>query len=217
MNPASRKKLVRTTILVVGFLALCVGLALIVYNWMLSQTLNDLSKAAEGHRKNAPFMTSPDDVVDMMLELSDLDSDDVVYDLGCGDGRILIAAALKYRCRGVGYEYDPEIAKLARERVEKAGLADLVTIHQGDIFEIPRDELNKATVVTLYLLEWMNNKLIPQLLELDEGKVIVSHDWGLEGYKPERTEQVIPKDDPEKLKHLVHMWKTPLKPISNSQ
>lgn len=146
-----------------------------------------------------------------MLVLGQVDQSDVVYDLGCGDGRIVITAAQRYGCRGVGYEYDPEIAELARRNAKQAGVEHLVTIHQRDIFTIDRAELNQATVITLYLLDWMNDKLIPQLESLDDGKFIVSHSWGLKGIDPEHTEEFQSTDSTRPPLHEIHVWTTPLK------
>jgi SAM-dependent methyltransferase len=161
--------------------------------------------------KNAPYIPSPQDVVDRMLELADLDEHDVVYDLGCGDGRIVITAAKRYRCRGIGFEYDPQIAELARETAKAAGVADLVTIEQRDIFTIEPAELNRASVITLYLLPWMNEKLQPRLAQLDRGKTIVSHEWDLPGAVPDHEEEMDSRDDDSEVRHRILTWTTPLR------
>ncbi|HZL90407.1 MAG TPA: class I SAM-dependent methyltransferase, partial [Pirellulaceae bacterium] len=140
-----------------------------------------------------------------------LDEHDVVFDLGCGDGRIVITAAKRYGCRGVGFEYDPKIAELARANVEKAGVADLVSIEQRDIFTIEPAELNQASAITLYLLPWMNEKLMPQLERLEPGKVILSHDWDLPGIEPDRIERLDSQFDNSRVEHRIYAWKTPLK------
>lgn len=160
---------------------------------------------------NAPYIPSPQDVVDRMLALADLDQDDVIYDLGCGDGRIVITAAKRYGCRGIGYEYDPQIAELARQNAKEQGVEHLVTIEQRDIFTIERDELNRASAITLYLLPWMNEKLLPTLCQLDPGKVIVSHSWDLPGYPPDHKVQMDSQDDDTPVAHEILVWKTPLK------
>ena len=160
---------------------------------------------------NAPYIPSPQDVVDKMLEAAELDEHDVVFDLGCGDGRIVITAAKRYGCRGVGFEYDPKIAELARANVEKAGVADLVSIEQRDIFTIEPAELNQASAITLYLLPWMNEKLMPQLERLEPGKVILSHDWDLPGIEPDRIERLDSQFDNSRVEHRIYAWKTPLK------
>jgi len=209
-RPVSRNPRIWIWLLLAG-MAITAFLVVVLINKRVADQSERLADAPQGHRKNAPFIVTPTDVVHLMLDVSDLSQDDVLYDLGCGDARILIAAAKRYRCQCVGYEYDPEIADLARERVQAAGLEDLITIHTQDIFQIPHDELNRATVITLYLLDWMNNKLIPQLSKLDADKLIVSHDWGLKGIAPDRTERIISRDDVERREHLIHVWKTPLR------
>lgn len=164
--------------------------------------------------RNAPYIPTPQDVVDRMLELANVDENDVVFDLGCGDGRIVITAAKRYGCRAVGFEYDAKIAELARENVRQQGVADLVTIEQRDIFTIEPAELNRASVITLYLLPWMNQKLKPNLARLDPGKVIVAHDWDLPGCKPDHSERMNSVDDDAAYEHGIFMWTTPLKETS---
>lgn len=162
---------------------------------------------------NAPYIPSPQDVVDTMLEAADLDKEDVVFDLGCGDGRIVITAAKRYGCRGIGFEYDPKIAELARANVAKEGLADLVTIEQRDIFTIEPAELNRASVITLYLLPWMNEKLQPTLERLKPGKVILSHDWDLPGIEPDRVVRMDSQFDDSSVEHRIYVWTAPLKKV----
>jgi hypothetical protein len=116
-------------------------------------------------------------------------------------------------CRGVGFEYDPKIAELARANAEKSGVADLVTIEQRDIFTIEPAELNRASVITLYLLPWMNEKLQPTLARLEPGKVILSHDWDLPGIKPDRIERLDSQFDDSRVEHRVYVWTTPLKHV----
>lgn len=160
--------------------------------------------------RNAPFITSSDAVVDKMVEMAELTSDDVAYDLGCGDGRIIITAALKTGCRGVGFEIDPEIAAKARENVKLHGVEGLVEIKQQDIFTV---DLKPANAVLFYLLPQMNKKLIPQLQQMRPGSRVISHDFGLGGdvsdVPPERTASVVGED--ELTAHQVHRWTTPLK------
>jgi SAM-dependent methyltransferase len=183
-------------------------LAVFGFQWWVERV-----NSAPPHRipKNAPFIPSPQDVVDRMLELAELDENDVVYDLGCGDGRIVITAAKRYGCRGIGFEYDAKIAELARENVRRQGVADLVTIEQRDIFTIETEELNRASAITLYLLPWMNDKLKPQLVQLGPGKVIVSHEWDLPGYEPDRAVRMESQDDRSDSQHRIFLWRTPLK------
>jgi cyclopropane fatty-acyl-phospholipid synthase-like methyltransferase len=134
------------------------------------------------------FWSTPDTRVRGMLELAKVGRDDTVYDLGCGDGRILIAAARDYGARGVGIEIDPELVRVARENARKAGVSDKVEIRQGNMFEV---DLSGATVVALYLLEHLNLRLRPRLQrELRPGARVVSHVFGMGDWKPDRQEMV---------------------------
>ncbi|HUE70330.1 MAG TPA: class I SAM-dependent methyltransferase [Pirellulaceae bacterium] len=216
-SPAPRKRRWRAVCLVAG-LAVLLGLWLGAkgYRWWLEGQIS--TGPPQRDAKNAPYIPSPQDVVDRMLELADLDASDVVYDLGCGDGRIVITAAKRYGCRGIGFEYDPQIAELARENAKAAGVADLVTIEERDIFTIEPAELNRASVITLYLLPWMNEKLQPRLAQLEAGKRIVSHEWDLPGATPDHEEEMESRDDDE-ARHRILTWTTPLSrpgPISTS-
>jgi SAM-dependent methyltransferase len=159
--------------------------------------------------RNAPFITSSDAVVDKMVELAELSPDDLAYDLGCGDGRIIITAALQTGCRGVGFDIDPQRVAEARENVKLHGVEHLVEIRQQDIFTL---DLKEADAVLFYLLPRMNKKLIPQFQEMRPGSRLISHDFGLGDIKdvpPEKTERV-GKGDKEEV-HQVHRWTTPLK------
>ena len=120
------------------------------------------------------FVPTQDPVVAGMLKLANVTKNDVVYDLGCGDGKIVIAAA-KLGARGVGVDIDPQRVKEASENAKAAGVSDRVQIIHGDIFD-PNLKIGDATVVTLYLLEWLNVKLMPRLKsELKPGTRIVSN------------------------------------------
>jgi ribosomal protein L11 methylase PrmA len=129
-------------------------------------------------------------VVDAMLRMAKVTKDDVVYDLGCGDGKIVIAAAVQYGARGVGIDIDPARVKDANAAVKAAGVEHLVTIVQGDIFD-PAVKIGDATVVTLYLLQRLNEQLKPRLLrELRPGTRIVSNAFHMGADWPaERTQQ----------------------------
>lgn len=137
---------------------------------------------------DVPYVPTPEPVVDRMLELADVGPDDVVYDLGSGDGRIVIRAARKYGARGVGIEIDPELVKEARQNAKNAGVSDLVEFRQGDLFKA---DFSDATAVTLYLLPSVNQKLRPMLFEqLTPGTPVVSHDFDMGKWSPERTVDV---------------------------
>ncbi len=154
---------------------------------------------------DAPFIATPHDVVDQILELAEVGPGDVVYDLGCGDGRIVIAAARRYGCRGVGIDKDPERIRQSQANAKREGVEDLVEFIEADIFTI---DLRPASVVTLYLLPQLNLKLVPQLRQLKPGSRIVSHDFDLGTIKPDRTVYFTSKEDERE--HTLHLWRTPL-------
>jgi len=143
--------------------------------------------AAEPRRPDVIFVPTPDDVVDEMLKVASVSGKDVLYDLGSGDGRIPITAAKKFGTRGVGIDIDPERIKEANENLKNSGVGDKVKFIQGDLFE---QDLSQATVITLYLLPALNLKLRPKLLKLKPGTRIVSHDFDMGDWKPEKTVKV---------------------------
>jgi len=152
------------------------------------------------------YVVTPHDVVAQMLKLAQVRSDDIVYDLGCGDGRILIAAAKKYGCRAVGYDLDHLRVAEARANAEKNHVADRVTVELKDVLEA---DFRAATVVTLYMGTELNRKLIPQLQQLRPGTRIVSHNFGIEGFPPDEVVSMISREDHEE--HLIYLWTCPLK------
>lgn len=145
--------------------------------------------AAPRHEPDVLFVGTPPAVVEVMLQETHVTSSDVVYDLGSGDGRILIMAAQKYGARGVGIEIDPELIKQATENAVKAGVADRVRFVNDDIFTA---DFSEATVVTMYLLQSINERLRPRMLrELKPGTRIVSHVFNMgPEWPPEKTLQV---------------------------
>jgi len=153
------------------------------------------------------FVPTPQKVVDKMLEMAEVKKDDLVYDLGCGDGRIVVTAAKKFGCRAVGYDISPKRVKESLENVKKNNVGDLVRIEQQDIFTL---DLSKANVVTLYLLPSLNVKLIPQLEKLKPGSRIVSHDFDMKGVKPDKV-VTIPDEKDDYGDHTIYLWTTPLK------
>ena len=152
------------------------------------------------------YVPTPQEVVDKMLELAEVKKDDIVYDLGCGDGRIVVTAAKKFGCKCVGYDINPKRIKESLENVEKNNVGDLVRIEQEDIFTL---DLSKANVITLYLLPSLNVKLIPQLEKLKPGSRIVSHDFDMRGVTPDKVVKI--NSDNEYSDHTIYLWTTPLK------
>jgi len=169
------------------------------------------ARAAEDEEKKPArkpdihFVPTPHEVVEIMLRLADVKKDDIVYDLGCGDGRIVVAAAKKVGCKATGYDIDPVRVKESLENVKKGNVENLVTIEEKDVFTL---DLSQASVITLYLLPSLNVKLIPQLEKMKPGCRIVSHDFDMKGCKPDVVATVQGADGNE---HKVYFWTTPLK------
>jgi hypothetical protein len=165
-----------------------------------------IKPAEETHRPDVIYVPTPPKVVEKMLEMAEVTKDDVVYDLGCGDGRIVVTAAKKFGCKAYGFDVDPQRIKESLENVEKNNVGNLVTIEQKDIFTL---DLSKANVITLYLLPSLNVKLIPQLEKLKPGSRIVSHDFAMRGVTPDQVVNI--QGDDSGLDHTVYLWTTPLK------
>ena len=152
---------------------------------------------------DVPYVPTPEAVVSRMLEMAEVKKDEMLYDLGSGDGRIVITAARKYGARGVGYDLDPLRIKESNENAQRAGVADRVRFVQGDLFEA---DLSGANVVTLYLLPEVNDKLRPKLLrELKPGTRVVSHNYGMTDWEPLELAEVEVAGDP----HYIYYWVIP--------
>ena len=172
-----------------------------------------ISLADEKDEKTT-WMRNPDvvyvgtayDLVSKMLQMAKVKKSDLVYDLGCGDGRMLILAAQKYGCRGVGYDIDPERVKASRENVARNHVEDLVKIIQGDIFTV---DLSKVDVIPLYLLPEMNRKLLPQLDKMKHGSRIVCHNYDLDTIVADETVGMVSNED--NASHTLYLYTTPLK------
>lgn len=156
------------------------------------------------------YVPTPQRLVDKMLEMAEVKPGDVVYDLGCGDGRIVVTAARKYGVKAVGVDIDPQRVKEAMENVRSNKVEHLVTIKQADIFTL---DLRPASVVTLYLLPDLNVKLMPQLEKLKPGSRIISHEFDMRGAKPLLIEHMsIPSAEEPKQdsgEHTLFKWVVP--------
>jgi SAM-dependent methyltransferase len=161
-----------------------------------------------GHREpDVVFWPTPQVVVDKMLEMAEIKKGDVLYDLGCGDGRILVTAAKKYTVKGYGFDIDPARIKDSLENVKKNDVQELVTIRRADIFTL---DLKQANVVTLYLLPDLNVRLMPQLAKLKPGTRIVSHDFDMKGAKPNKVTTLRAKNHMgHEGEHTVYLWIVP--------
>lgn len=157
-------------------------------------------------KRDAPFITSPDVVVQAMVDLAEIGEDDLVYDLGCGDGRIVIAAVERTGCRGVGVDKDPQRVAEARENAKLRGVDHLVEFVEEDVFKV---DLREADVALMYLLPWMMEALVPQFEAMQPGARIVAHDFGMEEIIPEKTVEV-PLPDSAEI-HRLLLYVTPLK------
>ncbi|MCW5604718.1 MAG: class I SAM-dependent methyltransferase [Burkholderiales bacterium] len=159
-----------------------------------------LAQASTARRSpDVIFVPTPNDVVDKMFELAKVTARDVVYDLGCGDGRIVISAAQKFGARGVGIDIDPQRIAEATANIKSAGVGDKVRLIEGDLFEA---DISEATVVTLYLLTRLNLKLRPKLQkELRPGTRIVSHAFDMGDWAPEQQASVGGT--------TVYLWRVP--------
>ena len=137
---------------------------------------------------DVPYVPTPIPVVDAMLDLAKVGKSDIVYDLGCGDGRIVVRAASRFGCRGVGVDLNPERVKEAKANAIRSNVSELTRFEVGDVFEF---DFSGATVVTMYLLPSVNLKLRPRLQkELKPGTRIVSHDFHMGDWAAQTTREV---------------------------
>jgi len=181
-----------------GAMGLTVGLALLLS-----------CASGQERRPDVIFVPTPQPVVERMLELAKVTKDDVVYDLGCGDGRIVVTAAKKYGCKAVGFDIDPQRVKESLENVRKNNVENLVKIEQKDIFTL---DLSGASVITLYLLTSLNEKLVPQLQKMKPGSRVVSHSFEIPGYEPDKVERV----DADGFERTIYLYTIPLKKKKNN-
>ena len=160
------------------------------------------ARAQEEEEFEVPYVPTPEKVVAEMLKLANVKKGEVIYDLGSGDGRIVITAAKVYGARGVGIDINPQRIKEANENAQKAGVTGQVQFKQNDLFQ---EDISRASVVTLYLLPSVNMRLRPKLWkELKPGTRVVSHDFDMGDWKPEKTLQV---DE-----HKIYFWTIPANP-----
>ncbi len=156
---------------------------------------------------DVPFVPTTEEAVQAMLKLADVKKGDIVYDLGCGDGRIVVAAAKAYGAHAVGIDINPVRIQEAKENARKAGVENLVRFEENDLFQA---DIHEASVVTLFLLSSVNLKLRPKLLhDLKPGTRIVSNTFDMGDWKPEKEFTVGNPDEGSWLSHKLYLWTVP--------
>jgi SAM-dependent methyltransferase len=172
---------------------------------MVMTTLAPIHGQSKYANKLAPYVTSPQRVVDRMLEMAGVKSNEVVFDLGCGDGRVLFTAVERYQAKAVGIEIDHKLVEQTRDQAQKMSMGNRVKVVEGNLLEA---DLSDADVVTLYLLTGTNDKLRPRLEKmLRPGARVVSYDYAVPGWKPkwvERVEEISAKHD-----HVIYLYEMP--------
>lgn len=187
---------------------LSVGVCLVLAGTAAGRAAPQAANAPPAKAARTPdvvYVPTPHDVVDMMLQIARVKKGDVVYDLGCGDGRIVVAAAKK-GAKAIGYDLSRERVEEAKANVKKNKVEKLAEIFEKDVFTL---DLREANVITLYLLPKLNVKLIPQLEKLKPGSRIVSHDFDMKGVQPDRMVHMTSQEDGES--HTIYLWTVPLK------
>src|SRR5919106_4745997 len=188
--------------LLLGVALLGVSLFHPVSGWLEMQSPYALAQDKEWQSKKiVPYVPTSQDVVEKMLEMAEVKKGDVVYDLGSGDGRIVVTAAKKYGVRAVGFEIDLERIKESHENIKKAGVEHLVEIRQQDIRTV---DLSPATVLTMYLLPEVNLMIRPNIWkQMKPGTRVVSHDFDMGDWKPLKTEHI---KDGSSWDHTLYLW-----------
>jgi len=181
--------------------------------WLLpayAAPVQDVETAQEAESKSldVSYIPTPQHVVDLMLHMGRVKKDDVLYDLGCGDGRIVVTAAKRFGCRALGVDIDPARVSDSLQNVADASVEDLVAIEQQDIFEV---DLSKADVVTMYLTPDLIVGLLPQLEKMKPGSRIISHKWDMRGVEPDAVVSVFDRDYGES--NDIYLWEVPLKKL----
>ena len=180
----------------------------IVCSGLLLVTLSAGVAAAQGRKPDVPYVPTTNEAVEAMLKLADVKKTDVVYDLGCGDGRIVIAAAKNRKARGVGIDIDPVRISEGRANAKKAGVEKRVRFEENNLFQA---DIHEATVVTLFLAPELNLELLPKLLrDLKPGTRIVSNTFDMGDWKADREATVgDPTDEAHPFSHKLYLWIVP--------
>jgi len=181
----------------------CTGLAGI----LLSASIATAQSGQPARQPDVSYVATTKKAVQMMLKLADVKKSDVVYDLGCGDGRIVIAAAKIYGARGVGIDLDPRRILESKNNAKKAGVESLVRFEENDLFKA---DIHEATVVTLFLLSSLNFRLRPKLLhDLEPGTRIVSNTFSMGDWPPDKEMTVETSRKNDLLSRKLYLWVVP--------
>jgi len=171
--------------------------------FVLAFVVGPAADAVQQKQLDVPYVPTKYPVVDEMLRIAKIDKTDIVYDLGCGDGRLVIGAAQKFGARGVGFDIDPERIQECKENAAKAGVTSRVQFFEQDLFTA---DFHEASAMTIYLLTSVNLKLRPKLLrELRPGSRLVSHNFGMGEWKADESSEVMVDD----ISHEVYLWVIP--------
>lgn len=182
---------------------------------MLSSTIASAQSDRPRRDPDVPFVPTTDEAVSAMLKLADVKKTDTVYDLGCGDGRIVVAAAKEFGAHAVGIDINPVRIAEAKENAKKAGVEHLVRFEENDLFEA---DIHQASVVTLFLLTSVNMKLRPKLLkDLKPGTRVVSNTFDMGDWKPEKEITVGADEEASYLSHRLYLWTVPPRPAEGSK
>lgn len=178
---------------------------------LLLSVISGIATKAQDSSKQTPkshvvYVGTPYDVISIMLEMARIDKDDLIYDLGSGDGRMIILATQKYDCRGIGYEIDPVMVQASKANILRNRAEDRVQIVQADIFTV---DLREASVIMLYMLPETNEKLLPQLDTMKPGSRIICHNYDLPGIVEDKTLTYLSNED--STTHIMTLYTTPLK------
>lgn len=152
---------------------------------------------------DVPYVPTPEIIVDEMLEMAQVNGEDVLYDLGSGDGRIPITAAQRFDTRGVGIDLNPARVREAKENAKKAKVTDKVEFLEGNLFEM---DFSNATVISLYLFPQVNMKLRPIILRMKPGTRVVSHNYDMGDWEPDQTKKIKGSNGSE---HTIYLWHVP--------
>ncbi|MFC4874657.1 SAM-dependent methyltransferase [Negadavirga shengliensis] len=152
---------------------------------------------------DVPYVATPENIVDEMLDMAGVSAKDVLYDLGSGDGRIPIRAAITVGARGIGIDLNPERVREAIKNAKEAEVTDKVSFYEGDVFEV---DFSEASVLTLYLFPEVNLKLRPRIQKMAPGTKIVSHNYDMGDWEPDLTKEIM---GPDGRKHVLYLWKIP--------